>query len=235
MKRIVSIAIAVCFSLSAIAQHSESIDLGISVFTGRSFYDKKYYDQPGLAPGWETNYKTNYLWSAGLWMEKHINPHLAALTEVRYVTEDVPENMLCQCSTVLEVLQTDEKHYWGMFGAGVRYYINPTSKVALFTDAGGELDWLIAAREKRYFMGEHLTKKFLDWNALGYKRFMPSASLSLGVKWKRLTLSVGGMTNLYRAMIRNPGTYDQVVYPIKTGFLGKGLFVKTTFTLIKLR
>lgn len=45
----------------------------------------------------------------------------------------------------------------------------------------------------------------------------------------------GKLTNLYRAMIRNPGTYDHVVYPIKTGFLGKGLFVKTTFTLIKLR
>lgn len=134
-----------------------------------------------------------------------------------------------------EVLQTDEKHYWSMFGLGLRYYINPTSKIALFADAGGELDWLIAAREKRYFMNEHLTKKFLNWNALGYKRFMPSASLSLGVKWKRLTLSAGGMTNLCRAMTRSPGTYDQIVYPIKTGFFGKGFFVKTTFTLIKLR
>jgi hypothetical protein len=97
------------------------------------------------------------------------------------------------------------------------------------------VDWLIAAREKRYFMNEHRTEKLLDWDVLGYSQFVPGASFSLGAKWKRLTMSLGGVTNLARAMIRNPGTYDQVAYSIKTGFFGKGLFVKTAFTIIKLK
>lgn len=235
MKLIVSLAIVMCVSLSAIAQHTKSIDLGISVSTGRNFYDKKYYDQPRLAPGWETNYKTNYLWSIGAWVESYVSPHFSILTAASIMEEDVPENMLCQCNTILEVLDTDEKHHWATMEAGMRYYIKPSSKLSFFVDGEAEINWLVAARTKRYFMDDDLTKTYVHWNAFGYKRFIPSASLSLGAKWKRLTLSVGGMTNLYRAMIRNPGTYDQVVYPIKTGFFGKGFFLKTTFTLIKLR
>lgn len=235
MKLIVLIAIATSLSSAITAQHKKGVDLGISTSNGRNFYDKKYYDQPKLAPGWETKFKTNYLWSVGVWAEHYVSPHFSTITDVRFAEEDVPENMLCQCNTVNEVLQTDEKHYWGIINAGLRYYINPTSKITFFADGGAELDWLIASREKRYFMNEHLTKKFLDWNALGYKRFVPSISLSLGVKWKRLTLSFGGMTNVARSIVRNPGTYDQVVYPVKTAFFGKGFFVKTSFTIIKLK
>lgn len=117
----------------------------------------------------------------------------------------------------------------------MRYYIKPTSKLSFFADTRAEINWLIAAPTKRYFINDHLTKTFINWNAFGYKRFVPGVSLSFGVKWKRLTLSFGGMTNLARTIIRNPGTYDQVVHPIKTGFFGKGFFVKTSFTLIKLK
>lgn len=235
MKVIVSITIAACLSLPVIAQYKRGMDLGVSASTGRNFYDKKYYDQPQLAPGWETYFKTNYLWSIGVWAESHLSPHFSTITDVRFMEEDVPINMLCQCSTMNEVLQIDEKHYWGVMGFGLRYYLNRTSKAKFFADVEAEVDWLIAAREKRYFMNEHQTKKLLDWDAIGYKQFVPGASVSLGAKWKRLTLSLGGVTNLARAMIRNPGTYDQVVYPIKTGFFGKGLFIKTSFTLIKLK
>ena len=231
----IAIFVPCCLCSPAGAQHKRGMDLGISASTGRNFYDKKYYDQPQLVPGWETNFKTNYLWSAGMWAEKSLSPHFSTIIEFRFMEEDVPENMLCQCNTVLEVLDTDEKHHWATVETGLRYYIKPTSKISLFADARAEINWLIAAPTKRYFMNDHLTKTYVNWNAFGYKHFVPGVSLSLGAKWKRLTLSLGGMTNLARSMIRNPGTYNQVVHPIKTGFFGKGFFIKTSFTLIKVK
>ncbi|MGG7663812.1 hypothetical protein [Dyadobacter sp. BHUBP1] len=133
----------------------------------------------------------------------------------------------------MEVQGTDEKHLWTTVDAGLRYYIKSVSKLLFFVDGRAEIDWLIAARTKRYFMDEDLTRTYMNWNAFGYKRFIPGVSLSLGVKIDRLMLSIGGMTSLGRSMIRNPGTYNQVGHPIKTGFFGKGFFVKTSFTLIK--
>lgn len=226
---------APCLYSPASAQHKRGMDLGLSASSGRTFYDKKYYDQPQLASGWETNFKTNYRWSAGAWVEKHLSSHFSTLTEFRFTEEDVPENMLCQCSTVLEVLDMDEKHQWAMVDAGLRYYVKPASELLFFVDGRVEINWLIAARTKRYFMDEVLTRTYMNWNAFGYKRFIPGVALSLGVKIDRLMLSIGGMTDLGRTMIRNPGTYNQVVHPIKTGFFGKGFFVKTSFTLIKLK
>lgn len=114
MKYILSFSLATfilsCFCPSMSAQH-KGLDLGISAMTGRNFYDKKYYNQDRLAPGWETNFKTNHLWSASIWAEKDLSPHFSTITEFRFMEEDVPENMLCQCNSVLEVLDTDEKHH----------------------------------------------------------------------------------------------------------------------------
>jgi hypothetical protein len=132
MKLVVLIAIAPSLFSLVIAQQKKGMDLGIAASTGRNFYDKKYYDQPQLAPGWETYFKTNYLWSVGVWTENYLGPHFSTNADVRFMEEDVPEDMLCQCSTMNEVLQIDEKHYWGVFAFGLRYYFSPTSRARGF-------------------------------------------------------------------------------------------------------
>ncbi|WP_157504995.1 hypothetical protein [Dyadobacter beijingensis] len=237
MKALITILFA-CTMLvrqSGHAQNVEQWELAISALTGRNYYNKKYFDQPRLAPGWETNFKSDYLWSVGMRAEKHLSPHFAALAELRYTEEGVPDNMFCACNSISDSPDNDEKVYRGAVDAGIRYYVNPISKVLFFFEGSVSLDWLIGVRQTGYILSESQVFHKMHWDSYGYKRFAPGGIFSLGMKWKRLSLDVGGMTNLSRTMVRNPGTYDSVFYPIKTGFFGRGLFVKTSFTLFKFK
>lgn len=229
------VTLALSFVQIGNAQNVKEWELSISGLAGRNYYEKKYYDQLQLAPGWETNFKSDYLWSAGIRAEKHLTSRLSALAELRYTEENVPDNMFCACNSISDSPYDDEKLYRGTVEAGLRYYVNRASKVMLFLDGRGNVDWLMGVQQTGYNLVENQVFHKMHWNSYGYKRLAPGITLSLGIKWRRFSLDFGGVTNLTRTMIRNLGTYDQVVYPIKTGFFGKGLFVKTAFTLFKLK
>lgn len=237
MKALITILAASTLSFAQIcnAQNAKQWELGISGLTGRNYYEKKYYGQLQLAPGWETNFKSDYVWSAGMWAEKDLTSHLSALAELRYTEEDVPDNMFCECNSLSESPYDDERLYRGTVEAGLRYYVNPTSKVLLFFDGKGSIDWLIGVQETGYRFIENQIFHEMHWNSYGYERFSPGIAFSLGVKWKRLSLNLGGTTNIARSTTRDAGTYERIVHPIKTGFFGKGFFIKTSFTLIKLK
>ncbi|MET7259389.1 hypothetical protein [Dyadobacter fermentans] len=228
-------AVALSLVQIGVAQNARQWELGISGLTGRNYYEKKYYGQSQLAPGWETNFKSDYLWSAGIWAEKKLNSRFSALAELRYTEEDVPDNMFCECNSLSESPYDDEKLYHGTVEAGLRYYVNPTSKVVFFLDGKANIDWLIGIQETGYRYMDDQVYHEMHWNSYGYKRFSPSVAFLLGAKRKRLSLSFGGIMNIARSTIRDAGTYERIVHPIKTGFFGKGFFVKTSFTLIKLK
>lgn len=211
------------------AQVVKNWDLGVSASTGRSYYNRKYYDQPELPPGRMAELKSNYLWGVAIWAEKYVNRHVAAIGELRYTTVDVPNNMLCECSYTGAAILQDEKHYWSSVGVGLRYYLNPKSRVSLFIDGKADADWLMLVKEKIN------DNTYNHWNAMGYSHLAPSLSFGLGSKWKRLAVSFGVYSNVARTMVRDAGIYDKVHYGMKTGIMFKGFFIKTSFTLIKLK
>lgn len=211
------------------AQKIKSWELGLSALTGQNFYNRKYYDQPQLPNGRETDFKSNYLRAAGIWAEKHLNRRFSITTELRYAVADMPTNTLCECSYVASAFLQKEKHYWGSAGLGLRYYINPKSKVSFFMEGGAEADWLIVMKEKRN------DKIYAHWNAKGYSHFAPSVSLAAGAKWKWITLSGGLNTNIARTIIRDIGIYEKMHQSMKTGISFRGLYAKAAFTLVKIR
>lgn len=211
------------------AQVVKNWNLGVSGSTGRSYYNRKYYDQPELPPGRIAKLKSNYLWGGAIWAEKYMNRHVAAIGELRYAEIDVPNNTLCECSYTGAAILQDEKHYWGSVGVGLRYYLNPKSPVSLFFDAKADADWLILAKEKIN------DKTYNHWNAMGYSHLVPNLSFGLGSKWKRLAVSFGVYGNVARTMVRDVGVHNKVHYAMKTGLMSRGFFAKASTTIFRLR
>lgn len=210
------------------AQVVKNWNLGVSGSTGRSFYNRKYYDQPELLPGRIAQLKSNYLWGGAIWAEKYLNSHVAAIGELRYTEVDVPNNMLCECSYTGAAILQDEKHYWGSVGVGLRCYLNPKSPVSFFFDTKADADWLILAKEKIN------DKTYNYWNAMGYSHLAPSLSFAVGSKWKRLAVSFGVYSNVARTIVRNVGVDDKVQYAMKTGIMSGGFFAKASITVFRL-
>lgn len=216
-------------SFAAAAQVIGNWELGISGLTGKNYYNRKYYDQPELPPGRTTDLKSNYLWGGSIWAEQHLNQHISAVGELRYTEVDVPNNMLCECSYTGAAILQDEKHYWGSVGVGLRYYLKPKSNISFFFDGKTHVDWLILAKEKIN------DKTSNHGNAMGYSHLVPSLSLAVSVKWKRLVVSFESYSNVARTIVRDVGVHDGVYYAMKTGILSRGISVKASFTLIKLK
>ncbi|MBO9614908.1 MAG: hypothetical protein J7619_19550 [Dyadobacter sp.] len=229
MKSLLRILAIISLVHIAEAQSINKWELGVSGFTGRDFYDRKYYDQPERPPGRQSKLKSNYLWASGLWVEKRLNPRLVGLAELRYTEVDVPNNTFCECSHTGSAWLQDEKHYWSSLGIGLRHYLNPKSQIALFFDGKADADWLIASKEKIS------DRNYIHWDAMGYSRFALKLSLSVGAKWKRLAISFGGNTHAARTIVRDVGIHNKVHYAIKTGILSRGFFVKAAFTAVKFR
>jgi hypothetical protein len=213
----------------AIAQEIKGLDIGISLISGQSKYNRKYYNQPALPPGWILDFKSNYLLGAGIWGENHFTSHVSTMFEIAYTQIDVPVNTLCECNSAGWVWKQEEKHHWGSLGVGIRYYLNPKSKVKIFADGKLKGEWLIAATIKND------NKKKIRWDAFGYQRFAPSFEFAIGAKWNRLALNLGYQSNIARTFTRDAGEYDQVIHPFKTGILAHQLFGKLSYTVFKIR
>jgi len=213
----------------AIAQEVKGIDLGISVVSGQSSYNRKYYGQAQLPPGRITDIKSNYLIGTSVWGESYITSHLSSIVEIAYTQIDVPTNTLCDCNYRGSIWLQNEKHHWGSFGTGVRYYFNPESIIKIFASVKLKGDWLVANTIKKDDV------KKTNWDAFGYRRFAPSFEFDIGVKWNRLALDLGYSSNIARTFTRDAGEYDQVIYPFKTGILTHQLFGKLSYTAFKIR
>lgn len=226
-------ALILSLAQTSYAQNVKQWELGISASTGRNYYDKKYYGQSTLAPGWETKFKSDYIWSVGVRAEKRITSRLSAITALQYAEEGVPQNMFCECNSISESTYDDEKLHRVTYDAGLRYYVNPSSKAMFFLEGKANLDWLLGVQETVYRFASNETSRIMHWNAFGYHRFSPNVAFLVGVKWKRLSIDFGGVANVARSTIRNAGTYDRIVHPIKTGFFSQGIYIKTAVTLFK--
>lgn len=202
-------------------------DFGVSANYGKDHYNRKYYDTD-LWPGTITSYKSNFSLGAGLWAEKHLNSSLSALAELNYYLSNVAENTLCQCSgTEADYYDTSENHNWGSLGTGLRWYLNPKSKVNFFLDGRVKAEYFIADLRKR------TDKDILYWHALGYQRFVPSFSMAAGARLNRWTLALTYDRHLARTFTRDIGEHYGYTKGVKTGILRQGLIMKATFAIIK--
>jgi hypothetical protein len=213
----------------AIAQEVRGLDIGISLLPGQSKYNRKYYNQPALPPGWIPDFKSNYLLGAGIWAENHFTSHVSTMSELTYTQIDVPVNTLCECNSAGWVWKQEEKHHWGSLGTGIRYYLSPKSKVKIFADGKLKGEWLIAATIKND------NKKKIRRDAFGYRRFAPSFEFAMGAKWNRFALNLSYQFNIARTFTRDAGEYSQVIQPYKTGISAHQLFGKLSYTAFKIR
>jgi hypothetical protein len=214
---------------SASAQKIKGLDIGFSLLAGQNKYNRKYYGQSVLPPGKVTEIKSNYLIGAGIRAENYVTSHVSTMFELAYTQIDVPTNTLCDCNYRGNIWLQDEKHHWGSFGTGIRYYFNPTSLIKVFADGTLRGNWFVASTI------ESDDIKKTSWSTYGYKRFAPNFELAIGAKWDRLALQFAFQSNIARTITRDAGEHDQVVHPFKTGIFSQQFFGMLSFTAFKIR
>lgn len=207
----------ICISLSAQAQ--ALWELGVQFEHGRDWYNRDYYNRGELPDyGFIRHFPTYYSRGAGFYAERHINPHFSALAQISYLQKKMFVDMFDETSRTASSYITKEMHHRGAIDAGVRWYINPSSKIQFFLDGKLGANMFIAAVQREARLGKIITR-----DAFGYNRIAPVASGSLGAKWRRLSISAEYRQDLVAA--KRPGT--------GTGITGKGVVGKVAFALVR--
>lgn len=217
------------------AQILKKWGLGVSSNYGNDRYFKKFYDfDMPEESGASTKYRSKQSWRANVFGEKFVNKSLSIIGQSGYhlssfgQTQDV--DIFCDCSSASEIRLDVEKHHWAMLGAGVRWYVNPKSRVNIILDGIINAEYFLA-RSYKYVSEPELSHTF--WNADGYRRLVPEFSGAIGVKWDRFAIMTQYDHDLLRTFTRDKGLHGRINRDLKTGFLRKGISIKASIMLIK--
>jgi hypothetical protein len=200
------------------AQAQARWELGIQLEHGRDWYDREYYNRVELPNGYIGNFPTYYSRAVGVYAERVINPQFSALAQISYQQKKMYVDMFDEASRTAGSWITKEMHHRGAIDVGIRWYVNPKSKIQLFVDGKVGANMFIAAVQREHRLGNIVTR-----NAFGYDRITPVASGSVGAKWQRLTISA---------------EYRQDIAPAKrartgTEIVGRGVVGKVAFALFR--
>lgn len=210
--------LTICTSLDAQAQ--ARWELGIQLEHGRDWYDREYYEWDELPNGYIGNFPSYYSRGAGFYAERVINPQFSALAQISYFQKKMHVDMFDEASGTHGGWITKEMHHRGAIDAGVRWYVNPKSKIRLFVDGKLGANMFIAAVQKEARLG-----KIISHDAFGYDRVTPVASGTIGAKWRRLSVSVEYRQDLAAAKRQRTGT----------GITGRGVVGTVGFVLFRAR
>jgi len=210
--------LTICTSLDARAQ--ARWELGIQLEHGRDWYDREYYEWGELPNGYIGNFPSYYSRGAGFYAERVINPNFSALAAISYQQKKMYVDMFGEASRTAGSWITKEMHHRGAIDAGVRWYVNPKSKIRLFVDGKLGANMFIAAIQK-----EARLRNIVKRNAFGYDRVTPVASGTIGAKWGRLSVSAEYRQDLAVAKRQRTGT----------GITGRGVVGKVGFALFGTR
>ncbi|MCF0038986.1 hypothetical protein [Dyadobacter fanqingshengii] len=195
-------------------------EFGVQLEHGRDWYDREYYNRGELPNGYIENFPSYYSRGAGFYAERVINPRFSALARISYQQKRMYVDMFGEASRTAGSWITKEMHHRGAIDAGIRWYVNPNSKIGLFVDGKVGANMFIAAVQREARLGNIVTN-----NAFGYDRVIPVASGSIGAKWQRLSISAEYRQDLTAAKRDRIGT----------GITGRGVVGKVAFTLIKVK
>ncbi|SKB61681.1 hypothetical protein [Dyadobacter psychrophilus] len=220
MRIIILLFASIVFSFSAIAQQAPGWELGIQLEHGRDWYNREYYDWGELPNGYIESFPSHYSRGVGFYVERVVNSRLSALAQISYQQKKMYVDMYDETSRTHGGWITKEMHHRGAFDAGIRWYVNPKSKIRLFVDGKVGANMFIAAVQREARLGNIVIN-----NAFGYDRVIPVASGSIGAKWQRLSVSVEYRQDLAAVKRARTGT----------GITGKGVFGKVAFALFRAR
>jgi hypothetical protein len=201
------------------AQAQARWEIGVQLEHGRDWYHRKYYNWTELPKGYIENFPTYYSRGAGIYAERIINPRFSALVQISYLQKKMYVDMFSEASRTASSWITKEMHHRGALDAGVRWYVNPKSKIKLFVDGKVGANMFISAVQKEARLGN-----IINHDAFGYDRVTPVASGSVGAKWQRLSVSA---------------EYRHDLAPVKrtrtgTGISGRGVVGKVAFALFRI-
>ncbi|MCE7067941.1 hypothetical protein [Dyadobacter sp. CY326] len=216
----------ICFLLSLIlafvsqarAQQASRWEFGVQLEHGRDWYNRKYYDWGELPNGYIKKFPSYCSRGAGFYAERVINSRLSALAQISYSQKKMYVDVFGETSRTAGKWITKEMHHRGAFDAGMRWYVNPKSKIKLFVDGKVGANMFIAAVQGEARLGNIVTN-----DAFGYDRVIPVASGSIGAKWRRLSISAEYRQDLTAAKRERTGT----------GITGRGVVGKVAFVLFR--
>lgn len=232
MKALLTITITLyisCLSGNLAAQYTSPIKYGISADLGRSYYDRLYYEDyrkfKDDGEGYISHFKSNYVWGVGFWIERHFNRNFSGLTQLTYHQTDILPDLFSQWNDS-GFWYERETHHHAQAEIGMRWYINPQSKLIFFVEVRAGANMFVAAIDRPYH-----EKNQVNRNAFGYDRILPVASAAAGIKWRRFALMADYGHDLLRARRDDPeklGFMDK-----KAGILTQRIAAKATFTIFK--
>ncbi|MCF0061471.1 hypothetical protein MUK70_19730 [Dyadobacter chenwenxiniae] len=200
------------------AQQASRWEAGIQIEHGRDWYNREYYNWGELPNGYIENFPSYYSRGAGFYAERVINSRLSALAQISYSQKKMFVDMYGEASRTAGSWIKKEMHHRGAIDAGIRWYVNPKSKVRLLVDGKVGANMFIAAVQREAKLGNIMTN-----DAFGYDRIIPVASGSMGAKWRRLSISAEYRQDLTAAKRDRTGT----------GITGRGVFGKVGFALYR--
>lgn len=230
MKTLLTITLYISFlSGNLAAQHTSPIEYGISADLGRSYYDRMYYEDyrkfKNDGQGYISHFQSNYVWGVGFWIERHFNRSFSGLTQLTYHQTDILPDLFSQWYDS-GFWYARETHHYAQAEFGMRWYINPQSKLIFFTEVKGGANMFVAAVDRPYH-----EEKQVNWKAYGYDRILPVASAAAGVKWRRFALMADYGHDLLRTRRDDPEKLGFMNK--KTGILTQRINAKATFTIFK--
>ncbi|MCF0052988.1 hypothetical protein LXM25_23165 [Dyadobacter sp. LJ53] len=210
---------SIVFSLSAFAQQqAPRWGFGIQGEYGRDWYHKE--DAPsGSYEGSIIDFSSNRSWGAGFYFERSLNPRWSVLGQVGYAQKKVhPQLFHMYNQTTAHYLS--EVHHRGAVDAGLRWYVNPQSKFRFFVDGKVGTNVFISAVRQ-----ENTHGRIVHSNVFGFQRVAPVASVSLGIKWSRLTISAEYRDDL--SVSKRVGGMSEIS--------GRGFVGKVAFALFRVK
>lgn len=217
MRIIILLFGSIVFSFSAIAQQTPRWEFGIQGDFGRDWYHKEAAPQ-GSYEGANIDFSSNRSWGAGLYFERSLSAQWSVLGQVSYAQKKVPPQLFHMYNQTAAQYYLSELHHRGAVDAGLRWYANTQSKFRLFVDGKiGANVFISAVRQER------TRGKIVHANVFGFQRVAPVASVSLGIKWSRLTISAEYRDDL--SVSKRVGGMSEIS--------GRGVFGKVGFALFR--
>ncbi|NIJ55230.1 hypothetical protein [Dyadobacter arcticus] len=208
---------SLCLVTSVEAQHAPFWEFGVLAEYGQDRYQKSYAPEI-FYEGSITNFSSKCSWCAGFYLERSLNPHWSVIGQVFYAQRKVQPQTFYFPSQTAAQWYWSEVHHRGVADAGLRWYLNPQSKICFFAEGKLGANVFISAVQHEQTFG-----RIVHSNVFGFQRTAPIASCSLGFKWSRLTVSAE-----YRDDLLVSKRDDK-----RTGISSRGVFGKVAFTLIR--
>lgn len=232
MKTLLTIIVTIytfCQSQKLYAQNTSKWELGMSADLGRTYYHRNYYEDSRKFKhdigGYISHFKSNYVWGAGIWVERHINPRFSGLAQLAYHQTDILPDIFSQWYDS-GLWYARETHHHGRAEGGIRWYINPRSRFMFFIEVKAGVEGFLAATEHPFY-----EEKVIIHDAFGYDRTLPVGSASTGIKWRRFALMADYGRDLTGARRDDPEKLGPK--PEKADISTQRITVKATFTIFK--